>query len=465
MTMLKRIYLSIIRKPVKSLLLFALALVLGTFVGTSYLLGKSIYVLEDNMSQLDAYATISYRDLDRYEALNNSEIKEDQEKLMEKYKELSAMDYMIYDSIIYSSNPNKLMLDSNLKHGRIGSFVEIIKNPVHILGIDTLFFDLFEEQYEIVEGRGISEDDIENRSYVAVIDFGYRYPDGTPVKIGDQIEVIYKNIQIVSLGEYEIENEKSFTFEVIGKYKKNTNMQSILLESSFSRYSLLIPNDVFNEVKTDIENDELAMGLDYQYENFICASMIFKLQSPDALENFRNDYLRVFHDTDYYEAVTTADEYFYQIKGNLDNMLMISNTTMYIAAFASIFIGSLVVYLYLKDRKKEIGILLSMGEHKRNIMIQLICEIALLGLLGLSFSIGISNIIGNMITNDIVTTQAESFKQSDNEYIQEFINQFSIDMDSTYVIFMYGIGSITIVLSGILPIRHLLKFKPKEVLL
>ena len=134
-------------------------------------------------------------------------------------------------------------------------------------------------------------------------------------------------------------------------------------------------------------------------------------------------------------------------------MSMISSVTMFIAGVTSIFIGTLIIYLYLKDRTKEIGILISMGEYKKKIIIQLVCEVAILGLIGLSLSLIASSILGNVIMDHGLNIPSA------------IIEDYSVNIDIIYIFCMYGIGAVVIIISSIIPVWHLLKSRPKDILL
>ena len=94
MTLVKRIILSITRRPIKSLLLLVLSFALGTFIGSSYLISRAVNGLETNIKHnLDTYVVISYKDIDEYKNLNNVEYKDNQNKFLEKYNEISMKEY------------------------------------------------------------------------------------------------------------------------------------------------------------------------------------------------------------------------------------------------------------------------------------------------------------------------------------------------------------------------------------
>ena len=267
------------------------------------------------------------------------------------------------------------------------------------------------------------------------------------------VKVEYNKFDLETDGTVTQLNSLEYEFEVIGKYEMKDIGRNKFLDETYLMYPLFIPNNLFSQIKNEIETTDLNKNLNYENNTFIYLNALFKLDSVDSIEDFRNDYLRLFNDSDHYEAITTGDEYYYDIKGSLDNMSMISSVTMFIAGVTSIFIGTLIIYLYLKDRTKEIGILISMGEYKKKIIIQLVCEVAILGLIGLSLSLIASSILGNVIMDYGLNIPSA------------IIEDYSVNIDIIYIFCMYGIGAVVIIISSIIPVWHLLKSRPKDILL
>ena len=94
-----------------------------------------------------------------------------------------------------------------------------------------------------------------------------------------------------------------------------------------------------------------------------------------------------------------------------------------------------------------------MGEYKKKIIIQLVCEVAILGLIGLSLSLIASSILGNVIMDHGLNIPSA------------IIEDYSVNIDIIYIFCMYGIGAVVIIISSIIPVWHLLKSRPKDILL
>ena len=85
----------------------------------------------------------------------------------------------------------------------------------------------------------------------------------------------------------------------------------------------------------------------------------FVLNSTDDVEAFKQEAGALL--PQYYRVVANTDQY-EQIAGGFTRLGVIANYIVIIASIATIFIISLVVLLFLRDRKQELGIYLSLGK-------------------------------------------------------------------------------------------------------
>ncbi|CKJ22871.1 transmembrane protein Vexp3 [Streptococcus pneumoniae] len=86
---------------------------------------------------------------------------------------------------------------------------------------------------------------------------------------------------------------------------------------------------------------------------------------------------------------------------------------IYIVSIAGAIILGLIIMLSIKGRRKEMGILLSIGEKKWKLMAQFVVEVVCVAILafGLSITTGakVSQYIGdNLLSNEIATASEET---------------------------------------------------------
>lgn len=473
MSIIKRIYLSIIRNPYKSILLFLFFFSIGTFFGSSYLISSNIDSIEQNIEeQIDTYAVIRYKTdfIEKSWDKTSQDYENGQEQLFHIYTSLLENNSVKNTNIhLISDSTGKFV--SNLTHKNWTIYEEISKGSLYLCGIDSN--SLFNQQsiIEIVSGRFFSKEDIINKNQVIILSEDYTYNDGSKIEIGDKITIRYQNyIEKFEDEDYQYEmlNQKDYSFEVIGKYKINTMAINSIWSNINYKYSYIPFSTLLNIKEQIIIDDEYKTGESnnkiYAYDN-----IIFQLDSPENLDDFKNEYLKLtntYKNLDY-EILTSADGY-YEIKNILDNLNQISILFMIISGGISIIISTLIVYLYLKNRKHEVAILLSIGEKKKNIFIQYICEILLVGILGLSFSTYSTKIVGNQMFNHVINKQLNTLdlESIDNvDYETEIRENANVELTMEYIMIFISGGMIVLCLSSSLPLINLFKAKPKDILL
>jgi len=151
------------------------------------------------------------------------------------------------------------------------------------------------------------------------------------------------------------------------------------------------------------------------------------------------------------------------------------------ALFTVVALG-LVVILFLRDRKKEIGIYRALGEKKGRVSTQLSLEIILPSLLGLTVALFIGNMIAHqigqeMLLNDIAASQDfdwDDFGRTQAEhqliwYLDDHlvttIENYNVSLTRTTVVLFYTIGIVTVLISTMIPLTYTMKMDPKHILL
>ena len=116
-------------------------------------------------------------------------------------------------------------------------------------------------------------------------------------------------------------------------------------------------------------------------------------------------------DFNYYK-LDAHDSLYKQMIGPIENISSTSQMIIYIVSIAGAIILGLIIMLSIKGRRKEMGILLSIGE-KWKLMAQFVVEVVCVAILafGLSITTGakVSQYIGdNLLSNEIATASEET---------------------------------------------------------
>lgn len=138
-----------------------------------------------------------------------------------------------------------------------------------------------------------------------------------------------------------------------------------------------------------------------------------KGQINDLIDKYQSEY-------SFFELVVDSSQ-IDKLLLPLENLKSSTTITLYTTLFGStIIIVSLEFYL-LRKRKKEMGVLLSLGETKNNIILQLLSEAFFVGSFALLLSLGSSFVL---IQNLAKTYFSDSFSYSVSSYVLVMILVF-----------------------------------------
>ena len=174
----------------------------------------------------------------------------------------------------------------------------------------------------------------------------------------------------------------------------------------------------------------------------------------------------------------------------IENVGSFAKTTVIIVGVCGALILCLIIMLSIKDRRNEIGILLSLGEKKFKIIAQFAVEILLI----LSISLGVSLVAGNSISNviadkliskEVTAIEASSTNMSQdgmkmpgedgrgfgfrgpnnlNKENTEVIDELNVSVTGTDYLKMSGISVLISILAVLLPAINVMKLQPKTIL-
>lgn len=257
-----------------------------------------------------------------------------------------------------------------------------------------------------------------------------------------------------------------------------TEFTIIGLFNSEDSFEITGKNIVDNEVFIPL-NDALSInGQDYT-SDFTITSAKYYLDDPLNIDVFVEE-STIAHEEISSGSLTFNDVNYDAITAPLQSVASFSDIILIVVVVASVVILTLLIINTLKERKYEIGVLLSLGEDKIKISLQYLIELLLIATVAFTFAITTSNSVSGylgdvLIENEI--TDASSTTTStprggggggmltitplgDIDYIDEIdvsvsINDFLVTM---------ALGSVIIILSSVIPSLYITRFQPKKIL-
>ena len=196
---------------------------------------------------------------------------------------------------------------------------------------------------------------------------------------------------------------------------------------------------------------------------------IITLNSFKDIDKFveKIEELNEFGDCNYkYE---TALDAYYGFAGNLDTLSLNSDILFKFSFVVSILLTIFIVSLDLNRRKKEIGLLASLGESKVAIMVQLVLEYLIIIVFTMIIAAFVSNIISNQFIDkiDLNPEVSDIFNDKTLDYSDSIsiLNKTKLSIDFVDLIKICLIQTVVILFTIILSAIQIFTIKVRKIMI
>lgn len=229
---------------------------------------------------------------------------------------------------------------------------------------------------EIIEGVGITSADQETNH--AVIETNLA--EANDISVGDTIKV-------------EDSDEKSYEIEVVGIYKST--------ESVDARAMQMASLNPYNKIYTSYTFANTVKGSDYKGT---ADTVVYTLTDPEKMTSFVKAAEKAGLNTDEY-TLQTNDQVYQQMIEPLKNVESFAQKIVWLVAIAGTIILALIVIITIRERKYEIGVLLSLGEKRVKIIGQFFAELILVLVMALVIAGVSGQFVGNIVGQQLLDQQ------------------------------------------------------------
>lgn len=277
-------------------------------------------------------------------------------------------------------------------------------------------------KYKLVKGRHITTDD----KYTCLI--SKELADYNKLSVGDKIKM------------YSLDSDAISEFEIVGIFDgtEGTSGNALTVDEIPANCGYVDYTGIQDIFKGDY--DEGYSQLTIYVEDSVSIQNVYDKIS--ALPELKGKTLKLTIDTDEYDVVSTP----------LESLQKLVNTTIVIISVVSVVILTLLLTIWIRGRKKEIGILLSIGKSKVNIILQIFTETFVVAVIAFAASIPFSNLIaekaGAFLVSRVTTGTAN----------------LNVQIDAAYLLPLYMIGILLIVVAVIASSWTVVRSKPKDIL-
>ena len=196
-----------------------------------------------------------------------------------------------------------------------------------------------------------------------------------------------------------------------------------------------------------------------------------------SLPELRNKTLKLDIDSEDYDVMSTP----------LNSMRGMINIFMVVILLLFAVVLTLLLAAWTKERNKEVGILISLGIAKRNVIAQFVAEVLIISSVSFTASYVLSPFIENLASSflrQIQNVQMENMDQQTEEilpsgagqlYASQLYDQltgsysqkefdFQVQIMTQHYVLSFTVGLLLIVISTLLASAKIINMKPKELL-
>lgn len=286
--------------------------------------------------------------------------------------------------------------------------------------------------FTIKEGKNIEEND--KNSIIVHEEFAKQ----NNLKLGDEV-----NLELLDIEESG--KIKSHKFKIIGIFSGKKQETYTGLSSDFSENMVFVDYSTSQEILNKSENNKIANKI-LMYSS--------SAESTDLALNKLKE-LKIDESKYFVQKDSNAFEEFLESVSGIKHMIKIMT---YSIMLGGIIVLSLILILWLRERIYEIGIFLSIGTSKIQIIMQFIFELLFISIPSIISSLFLGNVLIKVIAGGLIN--------SENSMISggNLINDSSFMLNITTLGQSYLILISIIVLSVVFASSLILIKKPKEIL-
>ncbi|SCV20257.1 Uncharacterized protein BCRIVMBC845_02766 [Bacillus cereus] len=305
---------------------------------------------------------------------------------------------------------------------------------------------------KIIDGKPITEQMKDQN--VALME--KRLAELNNLKVGDKVKV------------QSGDKKETLEVEIIGIYE--TNEQAMGQQAP----PIMDPANKLYMPHSTMKKLEVDQGIS-------SVQVVYFLNDPQYIDAFKKEAKKSNIDFTYYK-LDAHDSLYKQMIGPIENISSTSQMIIYIVSIAGAIILGLIIMLSIKGRRKEMGILLSIGEKKWKLMAQFVIEVVCVAILafGLSVTTGakVSQYIGDHLLSSEIAAASEETDTTRNGTVmmsgpggtlqnqkEDPIDKIDVSITGEDVGKMGGIGLAIAIIATLLPALSILRLNPKQILL
>lgn len=273
--------------------------------------------------------------------------------------------------------------------------------------------------------------------------------------------------------EIDLEVDSEETWRQRSRVERGLQMIHMPNVSAETIHTFWLDNTI--EMYDYLSGEGMSGWLDYmggQNEEPVVSIMV--LEDAADLEAFHEAALELL--PEFWQVMDMSNSYS-ALSSSMAFLQYIAGWLLWGAIVAMLLTLSLLSVLFLRDRRHEIGVYLALGEKKSRIVSQVLLEVTMTAIVGITLAVFSGSMISdimsrNMIRNQLanghfgsVHSELEVLGISQEMDHADMLDAFdtSLDLESVGLFYVIGLGSV--VFSTVIPTMYVISLDPKKVLM
>lgn len=232
----------------------------------------------------------------------------------------------------------------------------------------------FTSSYKITSGRAIKASD-----------------EGTNNVVIEKTLASQNDLKVGSTFTLKDSNDKTYTMTVVGIFTTTSSSTENSIQYMNTMYTALSVANAMKATTGKISTATYSMTNPANADTFVKAAN--KLVDSDTFQVAKND------------------QAYQNVKSSLNNVASFARNIVIIVAVAGAIILALIIMLMVRERRFEIGVLMSLGESKLKIIGQFFFELFMVMVVSVGIASAAGNVVGNVVGQQVLkqqTTQTTS---------------------------------------------------------
>ena len=415
MSIFNRAYLYIIRKKVRSSILFLIVTLISFFLLSGSVLNTTVNNISKNLYK-DVNFGFNVESLDK----SNKEIEKDNLKKINDIKGVTQRNYLYLKSV-------SVVGAKVVQENQNITFSEGMKNKSNLLMMNGITstknnIDFKSEVLKLEKGRHIEDND-KNKAVIHEKLASLNY-----LNMGDKVKLD--------------QNGKMVELEIVGIFSGEKTNTFEGLSSDFIENTIYTDYTTSQVLLNTTKNNKVTM-VEYGVDNPTELDNIIK-----NVEDLQINNIIVSKSNKNYESITSF----------VESITKLTNIIRTGSVVVGVVILSLVLMFWVREKLYEIGVLLSLGISKMNLILQFIVEALMVSIFGVLLALGLESLIMKYVSTNPTSLFSDDLPGIISEELMK-VTVRGMDIISVVVV-MISI----VIISVIVALLPILKMKPKKIL-